>query len=91
MRFKYVIGEIREEHLTTEMAVVGPEYIPHSTLKKLLFGAPISGGFFYIDTGDKKSVQKPKVVVYGESVGLNINSRVGIDEDIIARSVGLNE
>ncbi len=80
---KYVVGEIPVMFGSALGAVCVNEAFGHDTLAGVFLPDSIlSAGFFHIN--DDLTVS-----CYGESVGLNVKSRPGTDEKLLAKTLAL--
>lgn len=79
---KYVVGEMHSISGLIEVAVCFGDLVTHSELRPLFVNI-LGAGFFYLDSDNK-------VVAFGRSVSLSINSRPKMDSRLIAKALSLN-
>lgn len=78
---KYIVGELASSiGMPVVSAVCFNEVVSHDSFKQL-FTEIYSAGFFH--------VQNDKIVVYGKSVSLNVESNEERDTKQIARALGM--
>lgn len=80
---KYLIGELATKYVDQYVAICFPETVGHDDIGKFFnHDTVIAGGFFYVQDG--------KVVPYGKSISMGVDSRPE-DVKFLQRALGMSD
>jgi hypothetical protein len=88
---KYLVGKIVDhDGIERTAAVIFPEYIIHSALRRLFVDGPVSGGFFMIDECISESMAEVDFIVsaFGESTSCGVRANKETDIALLRQALG---